>query len=201
MLRKVISKLDLLQLKIWNTLKYKGLNFIVLKWRRLNSENIKLNGIPFCEQKTYFTGVGKVEIGKNCKFGLKSGGFHRNGSIEIQTRNRDASIKLGNDLFTNNNIFICAANSIIIGDKSLIGQNVAIMDFEAHGIAPDRRNQIGDIGKVIIGENVWIGNNVTILKNTTVGKNTIIAAGAVVAGDFPANVIIGGVPAKIIKNL
>ncbi|UBB91028.1 hypothetical protein J4771_06535 [Candidatus Kaistella beijingensis] len=75
------------------------------------------------------------------------------------------------------------------------------MDFEAHGIAPDRRNQIGDIGKVIIGENVWIGNNVTILKNTEIGNNSIVAAGAVVGGVFPENVIIGGVPAKIIKNL
>lgn len=54
---------------------------------------------------------------------------------------------------------------------------------------------------MIIGKNVWIGNNVTILKNSEVGDNTIIAAGAVVSGKFPANVIIGGVPAKTIKVL
>ena len=59
----------------------------------------------------------------------------------------------------------------------------------------------GEIGKVIIGRNVWIGNNVVILKNTGIGDNTIIAAGAVVSGEFPANVIVGGVPAKIIKSL
>ncbi|CAM4364096.1 hypothetical protein [Gillisia limnaea] len=75
------------------------------------------------------------------------------------------------------------------------------MDFEAHGIDPCRRNKVGEIGSVIVGKNVWIGNNVTILKNSNIGENSIVATGAVVAGVFPSNVIIGGVPAKIIKKL
>lgn len=75
------------------------------------------------------------------------------------------------------------------------------MDFEAHGIHPDERSNVGEIGSVVIGENVWIGNNVTILKNSVIGENSIIAAGAVVSGVFAENVIIGGVPAKIIKKL
>lgn len=200
MLKKALIKLNLFQLKIWNTLKYRGVNFIMHNFLNLFSKNLKLNGIPFCEQKTFITGIGSIEIGNHCKFGYKPGGFNRNGSIEIQARYREAHIKIGNDIFTNNNVFICAANSIIIGDKTLIGQNVAIMDFEAHGIAPSQRNH-GDIGKVVIGENVWIGNNVMILKNTEIGKNCIVAAGAVVSGIFPENVIIGGVPAKIIKSI
>ena len=96
---------------------------------------------------------------------------------------------------------LCSANYIIIGDNTLIGQSVTILDHEAHGVAPDKRRQLGEIGKVIIGKNVWLGNNVIILKNSEIGDNTIVAAGAVVLGKFPANVIIGGVPAKIIKNL
>ena len=55
--------------------------------------------------------------------------------------------------------------------------------------------------KVVIDENVWIGNNVMILKNSEIGKNSIVAAGAVVSGVFPPNVIIGGVPAKVIKEI
>ena len=57
------------------------------------------------------------------------------------------------------------------------------------------------IGEVKIGKNVWIGNNVTILKNSEIGDNSIVAAGAIVNKEFPPNVIIGGVPAKIIKTL
>lgn len=108
---------------------------------------------------------------------------------------------IGDRVHTNNNVFICAANKITIGDFTRIGQNVTMMDFEAHGIDPLLRSKIGTVDTIVIGENVWIGNNVTILKNTEIGKNTIVATGAVVSGVFPENVIIGGVPAKIIKNL
>lgn len=157
--------------------------------------------VPTFQQKVFITGKGKVLIGKNCAFGYKPGGFHYGGSIEIQVRTTDATIIIGDGVTTNNNIFICSSNEIRIGNNTLIGQNVTIMDFEAHGIAPNQRKMIGEIGKVTIHENVWIGNNVTILKNTEVGKNTIVAAGAIVSGVFPENVIIGGVPAKIIKKL
>lgn len=75
------------------------------------------------------------------------------------------------------------------------------MDHEAHGTNPTERRKLGEIGNVIIGKNVWIGNNVTILKNAEIGENSIVAAVAVVEGKFPANVIIGGLPAKIIKSL
>lgn len=156
---------------------------------------------PSIYQFTICEGEGVVEIGDNCSFGYKMGGFHRGGCIELQARYRNSKIKIGNNIATNNNIMLCAANYIEIGDNTLIGQYVTIMDHEAHGIAPDKRRQLGEIGKVIIGRNVWLGNNVTILKNSVIGDNTIVAVGAVVSGKFPANVIIGGVPAKIIKTL
>ena len=60
---------------------------------------------------------------------------------------------------------------------------------------------MGETGSIIIGRNVWIGNNVTILKNSEIGENTIVATGAVVSGKFGANLIVGGVPAKIIKSI
>lgn len=201
MLKKIILKFYYIYLKVLNTFRYRFLNFLLPNFRRLNNANLKLEGMPFCEQKTFITGKGKIQIGKFCKFGYKPGGFYRGGSVELQSRYKDASIIIGNDVFTNNNVFICAAGLIQIGNHTLIGQNVCIMDFEAHGINPNKRNEIGEIGSVMIGENVWIGNNVTILKNSKIGKNSIIAAGTVVNGQFPENVIIGGVPAKIIKNI
>jgi acetyltransferase-like isoleucine patch superfamily enzyme len=142
-----------------------------------------------------------VEIGKACMLGFKLGGFNKGGSIELQARTKESKIIIGNNVLTNNNIFLCAANYIEIGDETLIGQNVTIMDFEAHGLQPDERRNLGEIGKVIIGKNCWLGNNVTVLKNSIIGDNTVIATGAVVTGIFPSNVIIGGVPAKIIKTL
>lgn len=179
----------------------KYLNFILPNLVFLFSKRILYHKLPVCNQKMFITGKGVVEIGKGCVFGYKYGGFHRGGAIEIQPRYKKAKIKIGNNLWTNNNIFICAANYIEIGDNSLIGQYVTIMDHEAHGIDPLRRRELGKIGIVIIGKNVWIGNNVTILKNSEIGDNTIVATGAVVSGKFPKNSIIGGVPAKLIKHI
>jgi acetyltransferase-like isoleucine patch superfamily enzyme len=176
-------------------------NFIYPNRIFLLKRNIKYNKLPAFHQYTICEGQGLVYIGSCCSFGYKLGGFHRSGSIELQARYKNSKIFIGNNVSTNNNIFICAANNIIIGDDTLIGQNVVIMDHEAHGTSPNTRRQIGLIGQVIIGKNVWIGNNVTILKNSEVGNNTIVATGAVVNGKFPANCIIGGVPAKIIKLL
>jgi acetyltransferase-like isoleucine patch superfamily enzyme len=184
-----------------NFLRYKVLNFIIPNLKSIRSKKLMYARIPSCQQKTIITGIGVTHIGTNCNFGFKYGGFHKKGCIEIQPRYENALIKIGNDVFTNNNIFICAAHYIEIGDNSLIGQNVTIMDFEAHGVHPENRKQLGEIGSIIIGKNVWIGNNVTILKNSEIGENTIIATGAIVTGKFPPNVIIGGIPAKIIKKI
>ena len=190
--------------KIYNIykIKYKQLFFFVLpNFSKIYKKKIDFDsGYPLFRQRTVFTGEGKVKIGKNCKFGynLKRGIY---GSIEFQSRFKNTIILIGDNVSTNNNLLVCAANKIVIGKKTLIGENVTILDHEAHGIHPDLRNRIGEIGKVIIKENVWLGNNVTILKNTIIGDNTIVATGSVVSGEFPSIVIIGGIPAKIIKKI
>lgn len=52
---------------------------------------------------------------------------------------------------------------------------------------------------VTIGENVWIGSSATILPGVTIGNNSVIAAGAVVTKDVPANIVVAGVPTKVVK--
>jgi len=196
--KKIIIKIIYLYRRLYKLLFY----FFTPNLRTIIRHRIKFtHKISSFNQITLFRGNGIVEIGKNCSFGYKLGGFYRGGSIELQPRYKNSFIKIGNKVATNNNIFICAANYIEIGDNVLIGQGVCFMDSEAHGIQPDKRREIGEIGQIIIGNNVWIGNNVTILKNSEIGANCIVAAHAVVSGKFPNNVIIGGVPAKIIKRI
>lgn len=167
-----------------------------------NFRNLKnIIGRPvLVEQKLKIRGLGKVSIGSNCFFGTKIGG-RSYGETEFLSKFIDSKIIIGNNVATNNNLFICAANSITIGDDTVIGERVTIFDFEGHGLRANERKKIGQIGSVLLAENIWIGNNVIILKNTNIGKNSIIAAGAVVSGTFPENVIIGGIPAKIIKEI
>jgi acetyltransferase-like isoleucine patch superfamily enzyme len=171
-------------------------NFLVLFQKRL-----LVDLVPKCNQKLLISGKGKLILGNHCEFGFKLGGNYYGGLVEIQPRYEDSKIEIGNNVSTNNNLFICCANHISIGDDTLIGSGVSILDHEAHNISPSKRRMIGDIGSVSLGRNVWIGNNVLILKNSIIGDNSIVAAGAIVSGIFPANVIIGGIPAKIIREI
>ena len=59
----------------------------------------------------------------------------------------------------------------------------------------------GPDAPVTIKKGAWLGVNVTVLKGVTIGENTLVAAGSVVTRSLPANVVAGGVPAKVIRNI
>ena len=69
-----------------------------------------------------------------------------------------------------------------------------------HDIDPEKRYML-DPAPIHIGKRVWIGSNVVVTKGVTIGDNSVIAAGAVVTKDVPANVVAGGVPAKVLKQI
>lgn len=175
--------------------------FYAGNFKRLRKVRIQVGNNLKVNQRVLLTGQGSIIIGNNVTLGFVPGGFTKGAGIELQPRAQKAVISIGNNVATNNNIFICSCGMITIKDNVLLGQNITIMDFEAHGIPPDKRREVGEISRVLIEENVWVGNNVTILKGSRIGKNSIIATHAVVSGEFPDNVIIGGVPAKVIKKL
>lgn len=79
----------------------------------------------------------------------------------------------------------------------LIGHGVVLATID-HGLPPDERGDDRP-APIAIGNKVWIGPHATILPGVTIGDGAIIAAGAAVTRDVPANVIVGGVPAEIIK--
>ncbi|MDD2644289.1 MAG: sugar O-acetyltransferase [Methanobacteriaceae archaeon] len=109
------------------------------------------------------------------------------------------NIKLGKNIFINHSCSLLDQGGITIDDNVIIAPKVNLITTN-HKIKPEERTTL--ISKPIhIKENVWIGTNATILPGVTIGKNSIIAAGAVVSKDVKDNVIVAGVPGKIIKKI
>jgi acetyltransferase-like isoleucine patch superfamily enzyme len=108
-------------------------------------------------------------------------------------------IRIGQNVFINFDCTFLALGGITIEDDVLIGPKVSLVT-ENHPLDPKERK--GLIGKPIhIKKNAWIGANATILPGVTIGENAVVAAGAVVSKDVPDNTIVGGIPAKFIKNV
>lgn len=92
--------------------------------------------------------------------------------------------------------------SIQLGDEIQTGPYVYITD-QNHGyedIDAPVGWQTPTEAAVSIGSGSWLGANVVILPGTTLGKNTVVAAGAVVRGTFPDHVVLGGVPARVLRR-
>ncbi|MCH5162142.1 MAG: sugar O-acetyltransferase [Clostridiales bacterium] len=109
------------------------------------------------------------------------------------------NITVGKNVFINEGCCFQDQGGITIGDNCLIGQQVVIATLN-HDLCPDKRANMQP-APVLIGKNVWVGAHATILPGVTIGDNAVVAAGAVVTKDVPANTVVAGVPAKVIKTI
>ena len=106
---------------------------------------------------------------------------------------------IGKNVFINHACSFLDMGGITIEDYVLIGPKVNLVT-ENHPLDPGDRKAL--ITKpIIIKRNAWIGAGAIILPGVTIGENSVVAAGAVVSRDVPANVVVGGIPAKIIKSI
>ncbi|RLQ91277.1 maltose acetyltransferase domain-containing protein [Planomicrobium sp. Y74] len=111
------------------------------------------------------------------------------------------NIHIGENFYANFDTCLLDVCEIRFGDNCQLGPGVHIYTA-THPLHPDERNAGKEFGKpVLIGNNVWIGGRAVINPGVTVGDNAIIASGAVVVKDVPANSVVGGNPARIIKEI
>jgi acetyltransferase-like isoleucine patch superfamily enzyme len=109
-------------------------------------------------------------------------------------------IRVGRNVFVNQNCTLYDLGGLDIADDVMIGPNVSIITA-GHPLEPSRRHA-ATIGKpIVIERNVWIAANATTIGGVTVGENSVVAAGSVVTRDVPRNRLVGGNPARIIRSI
>jgi acetyltransferase-like isoleucine patch superfamily enzyme len=109
-------------------------------------------------------------------------------------------IRVGRNVFVNQNCTFYDLGGLDIADDVMIGPNVSIITT-GHPFDPSQR-RTATIGKpIVIGRNVWIAAGSTIIGGVTVGENSVVGAGSVVTKDVPPNTFVAGNPARIIRSI
>ena len=133
----------------------------------------------------------RISLDNHCRFGR---------DVVVET-GPDGQIKLGNNVRINAGSTIVSYSNVTIADDCMIGEYVSIRDAD-HGLDPGQliRLQPHNTKPIVIERDVWIGRGSVILKGVTLGKGSVVAANSVVTHDVEPLTIVGGVPAKVIKQ-
>lgn len=111
------------------------------------------------------------------------------------------NVHVGKRCFFNFNTIFVDDAEIFFGDDVLVGPGCQFVTAE-HPLSPSQRRKKMQYNKPIhVGNNVWLGAGAIVLPGVTIGDDSVVAAGAVVTKDVPANVVVAGVPARVIKTI
>lgn len=110
------------------------------------------------------------------------------------------AITIGDGVLLSPGTRLSACDHITIGNGVMMANGTYITDSDWHTIY-DRTQRSEKQTPVVVGDNVWLGDHATVLKGVTIGENSVVAARAVVTRDVPANVIVAGNPAQVVKEL
>ena len=108
------------------------------------------------------------------------------------------NIRVGRDVFINHSCEFMDRGGITLEDRVLVGPKVNLITIN-HPVQPSQRRSTF-CAPIVIKRNAWIGAAASVMPGVTIGENAIVAANAVVTEDVPANTIVGGIPAKMIKT-
>ncbi len=171
------------------------------------------NFLPACRALLLKMLYSKINIQIPSRISFKSywrvsGLFHSGAHLKVQPHAKivayqDAKIDMGNNVLIGSFSTIVAKQRITIGNDVMLADYVVIRDHNhRYDIPGVPFNKQGSVNKLItIGNNIWIGTKATIVAGVTIGDNCIIGANAVVTKDVPPNSIVGGIPAKVIKQI
>lgn len=109
-------------------------------------------------------------------------------------------IRVGRNVFINQNCTFYDLGGIELADDVMIGPNVSLIT-SGHPLEPSQRRSSVVARPIVIERNVWIAAGAIVIGGVTVGENSVVAAGSVVTKDVPANTLVGGNPARVIRSI
>ncbi|MCP4132657.1 MAG: acyltransferase [bacterium] len=139
-----------------------------------------------------------INLGKNVVI-VGANGFKTNLTC-YKANNHEGSITIGDNVLIMNGVRISSAAEIVIGDGCMLANFCYLTDADWHDIH-DRTYSPGKTAPIILEKGVWIGDSAIIVKGVRIGENSVVGAGSVVTKDVPANVVVAGNPAAIVKKL
>ena len=162
--------------------------YLKLRWRG----RLRTDGICFI-----CPGV-KLEIGRDATLHLGRWSWLGHGT---KIRVHEGEVHIGAKTVIGQECTVSAYQHVSIGRECIIADRVMLIDFD-HGVVEVERpiRQQGIYKRdVRVGHNVWLGYGACILRGVTVGDNSVVGTSAVVTRDVPANAVVGGVPARVIR--
>ncbi|MGZ5314031.1 MAG: acyltransferase [Solirubrobacterales bacterium] len=149
---------------------------------------------------------GLVFFGKSLQIQIARGAEVRFGRAAwigdgTKIRSHEGVVEIGAKVVMGQECTISSYKSVRIGEQCVIADRAMFIDFD-HGVVEVEkpiRNQGIYMRDTRVGANVWIGYNACVLRGVRVGDNAVIGANAVVTDDVPANAVVGGVPARILR--
>jgi acetyltransferase-like isoleucine patch superfamily enzyme len=164
--------------------------YLLLKLR--HGRRLQTDGICFICPRV------KLEIGRNATLRIGRWAWIGHGS---KIRVHEGEVSIGAKTVMGQECTISAFQHVSLGRECIVADRVMLIDFD-HGVAEvERPIRAQGIYKrdVAVGHNVWIGYGACILRGVSVGENSIIGTSSVVTKDVPANAVIGGSPARVIR--
>jgi acetyltransferase-like isoleucine patch superfamily enzyme len=121
--------------------------------------------------------------------------------VVLSAVGRDSTLTLGDDVGLSG-CSLCAASSIRIGNRVLVGTGAIISDSDSHAVNPSKRAIPGNVARapITIGDDVFIGARAVVLKGVTIGAGAVIGTASVVTKDVPDYAIAVGNPARIVGD-
>jgi acetyltransferase-like isoleucine patch superfamily enzyme len=188
----LITLLRFMRAKGMVNLKYARLLLRLGRKKLFLGRRLRLDGIAFVGPRC------TLEVGRKGTLELGRWSWIGHGS---KIRSHEGTVSIGAKTVLGQECTVSSYQHVSIGRECVIADRVMMIDFDHGMVEVERPIRLQGIYKrdVHVGNNVWIGYGACILRGVIVGDNAVIGTNAVVTKDVPANAVVAGVPARIIR--